>query len=86
MAWGKSGNVDVMSRLRLGWSCSPGLSSQKNVSEPVLAEAAAVLVEEDQRGETGGADRVALRDGPSSVLPTASSGSVIPRTASPSDI
>ena len=39
-----------------------GLSSEKNVVEPVLVEPAAVLVEEDQGSETGRADRVALRD------------------------
>ena len=40
-----------------------GLSSENSVSSPSSREAAAVLVEEDQRGEPRRADRVALRDG-----------------------
>ena len=40
-----------------------GSSSEKIDVEPVVREAARVLVEEDQRGEAGGADRVALRHG-----------------------
>ena len=38
-----------------------GSLSSNETLEPFLREAAAELVEEDERGEAGGADRVALR-------------------------
>ena len=41
----------------------PGILEREADVEPLVREAADVLVEEDQRGETGRADRVALRDG-----------------------